>query len=327
MAAVQPVILHPIVAFEQDKIGDAGHHRLTILRAEEFLQVVVAQRRVFDVDFPHDAYPDLGNPVDGNGGEIIGDAVELLPHMASPEAAGTAEILHQFLHPFPDPAVGFPLHQLVGAALIGHMDDDVAVQHGIGHLTDHVEIQGEAGIFLQTGQIHRYHGNVIVARPVQRLTQQVNVIGGPAAAARLRDEQPHLVGIVFPAFHRVDELADDQKGGVAGVIVDVFEPLVHNSPMGGGEHIHREALQLEHPFQHGEMDRQHLRHKQGVFPLHFFCEQQATLLVVYQFCHGKTLPFCLSHRGGDKHTNEPKAEGFLLSFWRPSPPGGSGYGF
>lgn len=117
MAAVEAVILHPVVALEKDEIRDAGYNRLTVLRTQEFLQIIVAQRGIFDVNLSHDAYPDLGDPVYGDGGEIVGDMVELLPHMTAPKAAGAAEILYQFIHPFPDAAVGFPFHQFIGAGI------------------------------------------------------------------------------------------------------------------------------------------------------------------------------------------------------------------
>ena len=218
--------------------------------------------------------------------------------MTAPKAAGAAEILYQFIHPFPDAAVGFPFHQFIGAALVGHMHDDITVEHRVRHLAYHIEIQAEAGIFFQSREIHRHHRDVVVSRPVQRLAQQMNIIGSPAAAARLGNQQPQLVGIVFAAFDGVDQLADDQKRWITGIVVNVFKAFVHNAPVGGGEHIHLVALKLEHLFQHGEMHRKHLRHQQGVLPFHLFREEQAALLVVYQFCHGKTLPFCPLRRGG-----------------------------
>ncbi len=65
----------------------------------------------------------------------------------------------------------------------------------------------------------------------------MDVVGGAAAAARLRDEQPDLVQVVAPDFHRGDQLADDQERGIAGVVVDILEPLVHDPPVVGGQHF------------------------------------------------------------------------------------------
>ena len=117
------MILHPVVAFEQDEIGQPGHHRLAVLRPQEILQVVVAQGGEFDVDFPHDPHPHLGHPMDRDGGEIVRNRIEVLPHVALAERALAGEILHQPLHPGGDAAVGLPLHDFIGAALVGHVHD------------------------------------------------------------------------------------------------------------------------------------------------------------------------------------------------------------
>ena len=93
-------------------------------------------------------------------------------------------------------------------------------------------VREKPGIFLQTGQIHRDHRHKGQVRLFQRLAQQVDVVGGPAAAAGLGDEQGHLVGVIAAVLDGVDQLSDDQQGGVAGVVVDIFQPLVHDAPAG-----------------------------------------------------------------------------------------------
>ena len=63
---------------------------------------------------------------------------------------------------------------------------------------------------------------------MQCLAQQMDIIRGAAAAAGLGDEQSHLVRIISAVFHGLDQLTDDQKGRVAGVVMYVFLPLLHN---------------------------------------------------------------------------------------------------
>ena len=111
--------------------------------------------------------------------------------------------------------------------------------------------------------------------------KQMDVVGRAAAAAGLGDQQSHLMQVVLAAFHRVDELADDQQGGITGVVMDVFEALVHDAPMIGGEHLHPEAFGLQDAGHQAKVYGQHGGEEQGIFPLHLLREQEAPVLVVY----------------------------------------------
>ena len=88
------------------------------------------------------------------------------------------------------------------------------------------------------------------------------------------------MGVVLAAFHRVDELADDQDGGEAGVVVDVFLSVIQDALAGGVEHLHLVAHGLDDPHQHGEVHGEHLGHQQGVLLLHLLGEQEAAGIVV-----------------------------------------------
>ncbi len=238
LAAVQVHVGHPVVDLEDDKVGQAGDHRLHPLAEQELLQIVVAQGGELHIDLAHHAHADLGLALDGDGGEVAADLVKEAAHLAPAHALARLEAVHQLLGPGVDHGVGLPLVHFIGADLVGHVDDNVPVHHGIHRLADEGEGQGEAGVLLQAGQVDGHHGDVGHVRLLQGLAQQVDVVGGPAAAARLGDEQAHLVGVISPVLHRVDELTDDQQGGVAGVVVDVLEPLIHDPPVVGGEHVH-----------------------------------------------------------------------------------------
>ncbi len=214
-----------------------------------------------------------------------------------------------------DHGVGLALVDLVGADLVGHVHDDVAVHHGVHRLADKGEGQLEAGVLLQTGQVDGYHGDVGHVRLLQGLAQQVDVVAGPAAAAGLGDEQAHLVGVIAAVLHRVDELADDQQGGVAGVVVDVFEALIHDAPVVGGEHIHLVALALQQLLHHAEVDGEHLGHQEGVLLLHLLGKKKTAGFVIYKLSHIKN-PFC-------QNKNLLTIRWICARRWRPS---GSGCG-
>ena len=77
--------------------------------------------------------------------------------------------------------------------------------------------------FSRPGEVQAGHRDTGVARLDQRLAQQMDVVGGTAAAAGLGDEQGRVVEVVLAAVQRIEELADDQQRRIAGVVVDVFQ--------------------------------------------------------------------------------------------------------
>ena len=281
LAAVQIHVHYPVVDLEDHEIGEAGDHGFGPLGEQKVLQIIVAQGGELYIDLTHDAHPHLLLPGDGDGGKVGADGVKVGPHLAAAHPLTLLEALDQPALPGGDHGVsGAPL-PLIGPDLVGHIDDDVPVHHGVDHLADDGESEGEAGIFLQTGQIHRDHRHKGKVRFFQRLAQQVDVVGGPAAAPGLGDEQGHLVGVIAAVLDGVDQLSDDQQGGVAGVVVDIFEPFIDDAPVVGGEHIHLVALQLQQTLEHPEVDGQHLGHEDGVLLLHLLGKEETAGVVIY----------------------------------------------
>ena len=109
----------------------------------------------------------------------------------------------------------------------------------------------------------------------------MDVVGGPAAAAGLGDEQGDFMGVIAAVLNGVDHLPDDQQGGVAGVVVDVFQAAVHDGfPVvvqdghvvpGAGQELGEET----------KVDGQHLRDEDGVLLPHLLGKEQAAGLVVF----------------------------------------------
>ena len=86
--------------------------------------------------------------------------------------------------------------------------------------------------------------------------------------------------IIVPALHRIDELADDQQGGIAGVVVDIFQALVHNPSVVGGEHLHLVALVLENPGNEIEVDWKHGGKEDGILFLHLLSKEETPGLII-----------------------------------------------
>ena len=61
----------------------------------------------------------------------------------------------------------------------------------------------------------------------QRLADERDVVGRAAATARLRDDDRKLVRVVFTRHDRFHDLARDQDGRIADIVVHILETRVH----------------------------------------------------------------------------------------------------
>ena len=192
-AAIQPGGFGGVVGAVLHKAHQARQVHLAVLGGQELLQVIVAQGGVFHVDLPYHAHLHLGYPVNGNGGELCGD----LGHGGLDLPAGPALVLH-------DPAADgvqplllqsgrVPLVGLIGLRLGLQGHQQVAVVDAGQELAHQGQGHGEAGVLLQSGEVQAHHRNLAVACLHQGLAQQVDVVGGPAAAASLGDNQGGVV--------------------------------------------------------------------------------------------------------------------------------------
>ena len=126
-------------------------------------------------------------------------------------------------------ASGVALAVLVGVSLAAQRHQHIAVEDGRDNLAQQRQGQRQTTALFEAREVQRSHRYVAVARLDQRLAQQLDVVGGTAAAARLGDEQRCVVQVILAAVQGVQELADDQQGGVAGVVVDVFQAQLATS--------------------------------------------------------------------------------------------------
>ncbi len=285
-SAVELDILQAVVNLEERKIHQAGHVDLAVLPAQKILQVVVPERRVFHIDLAHDADLDLGRFPDFNGAEVPCDPEQHLFLLFPAHGLAVVELIRQVFDPFFNFFIALALMHLVGFRLVAKQHQRVAVNQRGDKFPQHRQCDVEPGVVLQKRKVERNHGDLFQTGLFQRLAQQMNVVGGAAAAARLRNDEGRFVHVVFSGMQRVDKLADHQQGGVAGVVVDVFQALLHHVRSAVVEQLEMIAAVFQHVDEQMEMNRRHGGGKNRVFPLHFPGEQQTAVFRIFQLCQG-----------------------------------------
>ena len=134
-------------------------------------------------------------------------------------------------------------------------------------------------MLLNARQAEGDHGDILVARLFQGLAQQGDVVGGPAAAAGLELDHGHLVGIVFSRLQRLHQLADDQNGGITGVVVNIAQARFHHLGAFGFQNFHMVAVGLQNGLDHPEVHGQHIGTENGIaLLLHFLGKGDVVLL-------------------------------------------------
>ena len=172
------------------------------------------------------------------------------------------------IHPFFGQFLRLPSGNLVGGGLVAQSHDQIAVEDGGDGLAGNGQIHLEAGVLLKAREVQAGHGNVAVACPVQRLAQQMDVVGGAAAAAGLGDEQGGVIQVILAALQSVQKLADDQQGRVAGVVVHILQAQLRHLTAAVAQHFHMIALIFQRRRQHGKMQGQHVGNQDGVGLFH-----------------------------------------------------------
>ena len=87
--------------------------------------------------------------------------------------------------------------------------------------------KGKARIGLHAVGIDRDHGNLRHARFFKGTADKSNIVGSPASASCLAHENCRVIEVIFAGKKGIHDLADDDEGGVAGVIVHVLQSDIH----------------------------------------------------------------------------------------------------
>ena len=221
--------------------------------------MVVGERRVFDINFAHNAHFDLWRLLGRDRGKILHDALEVRLFFFQAHALAVTELLAQFGRPLLDHALAGAGFNLIGLYLVIQQHQGVAVDDSRYHLADHRQGDRKTRVVLQAGKVQRDDRDLIKARLMQRFAQQVDIIARTAAATRLCDNQRCAVQVIFAAFEGINELADHQQGGIARIVVHIFEPFLHDARSAGGQQLRFIAIAAEHVHKQLKMDGQHHR--------------------------------------------------------------------
>ena len=266
--AVQVVVKDDVVGAVKQKVVQARADHLAPFREQELLEVVVAQRRIFDIDLADDADLDLLFPAAlhlhkalDDVDHQLGDSLPAQQLFAEQLLGHGNAVVHRLL--------AVALMDFIGDALVIERHDQIPAQHAVQRLQQHRHRQREsAGLlaFHKTGGDDR---DVAVAALVERLAQQIDVVGSAAAAAGLGNQQRHLVQRQVAVLQRVDHLADDQLRRVAGVVMYVFQSLLDDAGTAVVQHLYLVPVVFQHVAQNAEVDGQHGGNQDGVGLFHF----------------------------------------------------------
>ena len=290
-APVELVILEARIDAVEHKAKHTRNHHFTALSGEKGFQPVVGQRRIFDKNLPDDADPHLGGAIDRNRFKFTGDLIKILPHLTVGNAAPLLELgAEPFDLPLDDP-FGCSLRDFIGPGLVGKQHDEVAVDERGDHLADQRQRHLKAGICLQPREVGRDHRQIAVARLGKRLAQQMNVVGSAAAAAGLAHDQRSFGKVVVSAVQCVDHLSDDHQGGVAGVVMDKFQPLFDDRVGAVLQNLHMISRAGHQLLDEGKMDRQHHWYQDGVGIPHLPGENDMPLAAADRLAHREAPSF------------------------------------
>ena len=305
-AVIQLGVHKSVVQRVEHEVQHAGNHRLRPLRDEIILQIVVAQRGVLHVNLAHDAH--LGFAFARQLDLIKGlqNAVEILFQVKITAAGkGLVKLVGQNL----DHLIGVAGHHLIRLGLVFQPEDHIAVKAGVdgSHQGALGEYKTAAG--LQRVQLHGDDGDMAQAVFLQRLAQQINVVGGTAATAGLGQQQRNMVQVILAAFNGVQQLTNGQQSRVAGVIMHVLQALLGHRVAGVFQKFQVVTLPAEDALQQLKVDGQHLRHQNGMGLLHGGGKLRGLNFVLFQR-HFHLFPLGL--RGEFAHDRANQLEYFLL---------------
>ena len=270
---VQLCVVHVVDRAVHDKIHERGHDGLAPLGEQKLFQAVVAERRIFDIDLADDAdfhlllaAPfHLFEPFEKGAGDLFIAAVPFL-----------VERIENDLHAVLARLVGRACLHFIGLALVIQGHERIPVKNSEREFGQRFEVDGEAAVLFQSRKVQGYDGNVRKFR-FERLPYERNVVGRAAAAARLGDHDGGMLHVIFAAFEGVDELSRHAERGIAGVVMDVFEPFVDDGAGVVVQKFEIPAVLIEYFDDDVEMHGKHIRNEDLVGMLHLFGEFRVVL--------------------------------------------------
>ena len=169
---VQPVVGHAVL----HKAHQAGQVDLAVLAFQKFFQIIVAQRRVFDINLADDADLDLRHAGDGNGRVVGGNVVEPALHVMGGVVLVVADPALYRRDPLLGHGVGVAPVVLVGVGLAAQGDQHIAVKDRRNDLAQQRHGQRQTAALFQTGEVQRCYGNIAIRGRVKQLCKSYQVL-------------------------------------------------------------------------------------------------------------------------------------------------------
>ena len=150
---------------------------------------------------------------------------------------------------------------LVRAGAEQRLLQDIADGDGLEGLVQHLRRDGETGVGFNALSRQCDDGNLGVPSVDKPLAQEPSVVARATLTTRLGDPHGGAVRVGLPAQELADELADDDDGRVAGIVVDVLE--AHLDAIVGGllQQPHVVARHAQHRREQTHVDGRELGHE------------------------------------------------------------------
>ena len=178
------------------------------------------------------------------------DRVRIL-EITSIHKLGKAFFMPLFIQPFRRS----PL-LLVRQCRISQLLQQVAVKERLDRIDKAASVEGERIRFESPAREYRH---LRIARILQRLAHQCHIVRRTARSTRLKQQDRRVIGIVLARFQRSEQLADDDDGGIAHVVVHIAQPEIDRRLVRQSRHDNLIAMLFEHGTHEAEMNRCKLR--------------------------------------------------------------------
>ena len=255
---------------EQEEVDQARDDRLTALALDRVHDLVVGGRVELDQDLAHHADTRLAAEVHAR--ERVEVADDLRVDLFGLAQRKPALVLFHPVHPLAEQLVRAAGLGLVRAHAVQAHHQQIAHEQRRNGGLEHLRRNREAGIALARVVEREADDRYLVqAGVVQALSDEADVVGCAAPAAGLGDDEGGLVHVVAPGRRRLHDLARDQDGRVADVVVDVLQARIDRARVNGRQKLEVVAVVVEDRHEQLEVDRRHLGREDGVLTrfLHF----------------------------------------------------------
>ena len=158
--------------------------------------------------------------------------------------------------------------QLVGPHPVDAAHHNVAEDDRVSGAGDQLEVQLKARIVFEARHIRADDLDLLHAGFPEGAADKADVVGSAAAAACLRHNDRGPVQVVFAGAECLHDLSHDKEGRVAGVIVDIFEAVVHRLAVVVGQDHEIISAGVDGRFEKIEVDRRHLRSEDRIVLAH-----------------------------------------------------------